>query len=486
MKLKHSLYLILTGVIISSTLNANAQKHLLKCWNQQVKPIQKQHLTFQYTEHLNRLQHSFEPWQQTNYLGAGTIWTNTNEFLKQDSLKRGNRTYYSKTEFNNSILLFLDYGDKELFPVTKEMFLDQNFITARYTPVNILNYFFINKIKSITESDNEFEVFQTTINKTIVKLYIGKKDNLLQKVTTLNDDELFGDVLTTFHYNSYSELGKLRYPEKILIDKINGQVKDEVTISKASISQTKPVLLESPDNYQFQQEEKTNPEITVNKHNDHIHFIELKHTEDRVMVVEFSDFLLVAEAPINSENGELIIAEAKKIAPNKPIKYFVFGHYHPHYLGGVRPFIQEGAKVICSEINVEYLTYIANAPHTLNPDRLQNEPKPLQVELIKDKMIISDGEFDMEIYFIGEKSAHTKDYLIYYFPSDKLLFQDDLVWIKKEGEAKKAGTRQAGLYNAILDLNLNVETIIQSWPVGDYGVKTVIPFKDIKASMEIE
>jgi hypothetical protein len=164
----------------------------------------------------------------------------------------------------------------------------------------------------------------------------------------------------------------------------------------------------------------------------------------------------------------------------------VFGHYHPHYLGGIRPFVHKGAIIICSDINIEYVKYIVNAPHTLKPDSLQKEPRPLQVEHIKDSLTISDGNFEMKIYFIGEKSKHTKDYLIYYFPVEKLLFQDDLVWIAKEGEIKKAGERQAGLYNAIIELNLEIETIIQSWPVADYGVKTIIPFKDLESSMQKE
>ena len=67
-----------------------------------------------------------------------------------------------------------------------------------------------------------------------------------------------------------------------------------------------------------------------------------------------------------------------------------------------------------------------------------------------------------------------------------MLFQDDLVWISKEGEIKKASARQAGLYNAIKDLGIKVETIIQSWPVSDYGVKTIIPFKDLEKSMNLE
>ena len=462
--------------------SANAQDFLTACWQKQV--IQNEFLSFSYQEKMNMLGHNFEPWEQTNYIGKGTVWVNTASFYKQDTLSRGKRAYYSKTELNNSELLFLDYGDKELFPVTKETVQEQTNNTARYSPITLLNYFVQNKIAPTNESNAEFAIYKTTINKNIITLYIRKADMLLQKLTILSDDELFGDVLTSFNYSNFSQIGDFHFPKKIGIDKINGKVKDEVLISKVHLSKTPPSLLERPADYQLQKEKEIIPEIKVEKFNEHIHFVELKHTDDRIMIVEFSDFLLVAEAPINSENGELIIAEAKKIAPNKPIKYFVFGHYHPHYLGGVRSFIHQSAQIICSDINQAYIEYIANAAHTINPDSLELEPKPLKIKHIKDSLSISDGNFEMKIYFIGEQSAHTKDYLIYYFPKYQLLFQDDLVWIKREGEIKKARRRQAGLYSAIKDLDLNVETIIQSWPVTDHGVKTIIPFKDLEASMK--
>ncbi len=468
--------------------NAKPTDYLLECWKKQVKPLQTQYFTFSYQETLNELQHSFEPWQQTNYTATGNIWNNANNFLKLDTLVniKNNNTYFSKTQFNKTDLLFLDYGDKDLFPVTQNMFLEQIFKSARYSPITLLNYFVQQKIPLDNETNKVFAVYKTIINKNIVKLYIRKSTNLLDKVTTLNDDELFGDVLSSFTYSNYSTIDKLSYPQTIQIEKINGTLKDEVKISTATLINTVPHLLDKPTNYTLKENPVPTPEIKVDKYSDHIHFIELKHTDDRSMVVEFSNFLLVAEAPLNSKNGELIIKEAQKIAPNKPIKYFVFGHYHPHYLGGIRSFIHKGATILCVKNDEEYIKYLANAPHTLNPDSLQFQPKPLQTKEIKDSLLISDNSYEMKIYFIGKKSEHTNDYLIYYFPSEKLLFEDDLVWIAKEGEIKKAGARQAGLYNAIKELGLNITTIIQSWPVADYGVKTIIPFESLEQSMKIK
>lgn len=478
------------GLLFFITIQAIAKPkdYLQQCWNKLVKPIQELHLTFAYTEKVNELEHSFEPWQQTNYAGKGIVWVNADNFLKNDTLVNfaRNRAYYSKTQLSKSELLFLDYGDKDLFEVTQSMLLDQPFKTARYSPVRLVDYFYQQKAVLDKESSNEFAVYRLTVNKAIVKLFVSKDNNLLSKATTLHYDELFGDVLSTFTYSNYSNIEKLFYPRNIDVAKINDKIKDEVTLSIGKIVNEVPRLLVKPNNYKSKEDQQPTPEIKTEKYSANIHFIELKHTDDKVMVVEFSDFLLVAEAPINSKNGELIIAEANKIAPNKPIKYFVFGHYHPHYLGGIRPFISRGAKIIASKADQEYVNYIASAPHSLNPDNLHLQPKPVLFEEIKDSLTITDTKFEMKIYFIGKKSEHTNDYLIYYFPSEKLLFQDDLVWISKEGEIKKASGRQAGLYNAVKELGLDIKTIIQSWPVADYGVKTVIPFSDLEKSIELK
>tara|TARA_R110002050_G_scaffold2603_6_gene14878 strand:+ start:27267 stop:28730 length:1464 start_codon:yes stop_codon:yes gene_type:complete len=474
-------------VLFSTPTNAQSNSILKNCWEKQVRPLGNNYLTFSFSEKRNELEHSFKPWKESSYTSTGLVWCNADNFMKSDSLLVRGKKYNSKIQLNKSTLLFLNYGHQQLSEITINMYENQILNTIRYSPIYLINYFFRNEVFFSNESSSDFTIYQTTINEAIVKLHIRNSDNLLDKVTILSYDDLFGDVLNTFRYNDYSVAKELSYPKTIHIEKINGKVRDEVKISNlVKVIKKIPHLLEQPINYVLKEDTKIIPEIKVVKYSDNIHFIELKHTDDRVMVVEFSDFLLVAEAPLNSQNGELIISKAKAIAPNKPIKYFVFGHYHPHYLGGMRPFIHKGAKIICSKNNQEYVAYLAKAPHTLSPDSLQIEPKPLLTEEVKDSMTVTDGEFEMKIYFIGEKSQHTNDYLIYYFPTEKLLFEDDLVKIAREGEVKKASGRQVGLYNAIMELGLKIDVIIQSWPVKDYGLKTVIPFTDLEKSMNIE
>ncbi|MEO0043129.1 MAG: hypothetical protein RL329_2577 [Bacteroidota bacterium] len=479
--------LILISLGIKSTI-IHAQNGLQKCWEKQVKSQQDSYLTFSYQEKINTLEHSFEPWEQTKAVSKGRISQNTSHFLQKDTFQYvgRNKHYYTTSELNATQLLLLEHGDTTLFPVTKSMFLNKKIETSRYSGACLIDYFHQQKIKPSKSTDKTWIVYETIINQAVVKLYIRKSDNLLDKTTILKHDDLFGDILTTVFYQDYAKLDGVFYAQHMVIEKINGKLLDDVIISNASLYKKILSLLVAPTQYQFAAEEVNKPDIKIEKYSNQIHFIELKHTDDRVLLVEFKDFLLVAEAPLSSENGDLILQAAKKIAPHKPVQYFVFGHYHPHYLGGIRAFVHEEATIICSKQDEAYVQYLTNAPHTLQPDHLQLHPKPLKIQEIKDSLTISDGSFEMKIYFIGKKSQHTNDYLVYYFPNEKLLFEDDLVWIPKVGDIPKSSGRQTGLYDAIQALHLDVKTIIQSWPVSEMGVKTVIPFADLEKSIMVK
>lgn len=470
---------IFQNVIFAKNIN----NPLIDCWKNQVELIKNDYLYFSYSEKLHELNHNFKPWETTDYNGFGNIWMNINQFKKVDTIQNSNRKYFSRTDFNSQVLLFQDYGDKSLSKVSNSQFLAMTYNSAKYNPMVLINYFYDKKIQP-DSINKEFAIYKTTINQSIVRLYISNKEKTLTQVSILNDDALFGDVLTTFKYSNYVKINQLNIPKNISIEKYNGKIIDVVEILTSQITSENPIILEYPKDYKMTDNESIKSSIEHIKYSDHIQLLELKHTDDRVLLVEFADFLLIAEAPLNSQNGDLIISEAKKIAPNKPIKYFVFGHFHEHYLGGVRPFVHDGAIIICSSFNKDYLQYLVDSKHSLNPDKLEMEPKPLVTKLINDSLSIKDDNFEMKIYFIGKQSDHTIDYLIYYFPSEKVVFQDDLAWIAKEGPIKKARSRQAGLYNAIKNLKLDVKTILQSWPVADYGVKTIIPFDDLEKSMK--
>ncbi|PJJ60454.1 MBL fold metallo-hydrolase [Hymenobacter chitinivorans] len=460
--------------------------YLAKCWQHQGAGIGPGYAAFSYRETTRELEHSQYPWQATTYDKKGTAWLSGQRFLRQDTLTQGAKTYYSQTQLGPGEVLFQDYGEKAVAAATPERLAAQLVGSARYSPVLLLGYLREHHVRPAATAPAGLVAYGAELPNARVTVLIRKADQLVERVTVLSHDELFGDVQTTFTYQDYVRQGPLRFARTVAVAKINGRVLDTVTVGAVAAVATAPALLARPAGYQLAAAKPEVPASSVEHFRPNLHLLNLPHTDDRVLVVEFRDFLVVAEAPLSSENGEYIIREARKIAPNKPIKYFVFGHYHPHYLGGLRAFVAAGATILGGPGTADYVRYLAQAPHTLQPDSLQRHPRSLAFEEVAQIKTITDGTFTMQIHCIGAQSAHTNDYLIYYFPTEKLLFEDDLVWIKREGGPRKASARQAGLTQAVQALKLPIDTVVQSWPVADYGVKTIIPYAELEQALQVK
>lgn len=151
------------------------------------------------------------------------------------------------------------------------------------------------------------------------------------------------------------------------------------------------------------------------------------------LLAEFAGFLLIAEAPLNSANVELILVEARRPCPGKQVRCFSFGQYHPQYLVGIRPFIDRGATILCCKTDEEYVKYLASTSHSLAPEARQTKTQQPKSEFVGSEKAISDETNDLRIIFVGEKPAHTRDHLFYYIPKQKMLSEGDLPWMEVIG-----------------------------------------------------
>jgi glyoxylase-like metal-dependent hydrolase (beta-lactamase superfamily II) len=478
--LKKTLLLPFAILCLHPSICAGQTDYLQSCWNKQLGNLGNKYLNITYKEGLDELYHSPESWQVLHYNATGKFWCNAKSFLKVDSLISRKRILSSSVEFDNEKLLFRDYGSTTLSPVTKSIFSNQVFESARYTPQNLINYCMKHQTPADEKSNKTFAVYTVTINNSIVRLFIRKADCLVEKITALSHDALLGDVLSTFTYAGYGKAGGVAYPATIIIAKFGGRVRDTIRIANAILTDSLPKLLDGPAGYVMQESVEKQLDLHTLHYNQNIHFIDLVPSGSRVMVIEFRDFLMVSESPLSSEIGEKILSEIRKNISTKPVRYFAFSHHHPDYIGGMRPYIYQGATILCVPEDDEYVGFLYNSPHSLKPDSLQLAPKPLKKLAVKDSVSITDGNYSMNVYHIGMQSCHTKDYCVFYFPEEKLLVEGDLIWIATDGDLKKASASQSGLYHAIKDRNLNVETLIQTWGASSGQYKMTIRFTELE------
>jgi len=120
-----------------------------------------------------------------------------------------------------------------------------------------------------------------------------------------------------------------------------------------------------------------------------------------------------------------VIAEVKKAAPNKPIRYLVNTHHHFDHSGGLRAAVSEGLTVYTHRANGTFYQDVVGRLHTLVPDALATNPRPMNIQLVSDELILSDATKRIVLYPITD-SPHASTLLMVHFPVELLLVEADV------------------------------------------------------------
>lgn len=475
---------LLLVVLSYSLINISAQE-LKRAWDLQVKPIGKETLKLTYEEQRSFFGHSSAPWQQTSLYHKGQLFINRSGYLQQDTvLGRAAKTHTSTffdSRAHRSSHLEGQSQKQEAFEMIKVLEF------AKYSPVPLLDYFIDRKKEYRKWSDDNFVVYNLVSKSAHIRIFINKESMLLEKAIVKRSDAMTGDYETIINYDYNNTYRSASQAENIYISKYDGKINDTVWIVSTDREKSFPQhdLSENSITERVAEEVAGN-NVIVERYNDRLHLVIFEEEESKCLLVEFDDFFVAIEAPLSSENGEAIIDAAGKIAPGKPIRYFMFSHHHPHYMGGVRAFVHNQSTIITTMDNFDYISHITKNKRTISPDILSKEPQMLKLEIIDKQKTIADDNYEMQAYVIGNQSAHTDDYTIFYFPAEKMIFQGDLMWIKNNRPTEKAHPRQQGLYKAIKALNLDVQNIIQSWIPAEYNLKPIVSFSELEQSVFME
>jgi len=137
-----------------------------------------------------------------------------------------------------------------------------------------------------------------------------------------------------------------------------------------------------------------------------------------------ADHIVVVDTPNNQARGEAVLAKAKEVIPNKPIRYVVTSHHHWDHLGGIRAAIDEGATIVTHQSNEAFLQRVAKTPHTIAPDRQASSNKAVMIKTVGDDDRLTDGKRVIELHRL-QGYNHTGDMLVVYLPAEKILGEPD-------------------------------------------------------------
>ncbi len=143
------------------------------------------------------------------------------------------------------------------------------------------------------------------------------------------------------------------------------------------------------------------------------------------MVVEFQDHLLLIEAPQNDARALAVIAKARELRPGKPLTAVVNTHHHFDHSGGIRAAVSEGLTIITDRANAAFYQEVVGRAHTIAPDTLAKNPKPLKLETVDGQMELRDSSMTVNLYHINQ-SPHADTLLMAYLPKDRILVEADV------------------------------------------------------------
>jgi glyoxylase-like metal-dependent hydrolase (beta-lactamase superfamily II) len=276
--------------------------------------------------------------------------------------------------------------------------------------------------------------------------------NLVEKIETRVDNTMLGDMLVEALYTGYRDYNGVKFPARI-VERQGGHPTLDINVSgvQPNGAPTLAVQANPPSG-------EGGAAATSERLGDGIWVI--THGLNSLLV-EFADHLVVVEAVGNDARSHAVMAEVKRLVPNKPIRYLVNSHAHFDHAGGVRAFAAEGITIITHEINKPFLERVLAMPHRINPDSLAKSGRKAAVEGVGDKRVLTDGKQTLELHHIRGNNHHD-GLLMAYLPSVRVLVQADAYHPRPGAKWAYPSPPQftVNLYENVRRLELNVDRVL--------------------------
>lgn len=311
-----------------------------------------------------------------------------------------------------------------------------------------------------------------------VRVSIGPND-LVERIDYTIDSPVLGDVPVQIVYENYKAANGVPFPTRIL-EKTDGFLTLDIAV--ADVRAGAPVSIAVPAGMPA----SGAPAAPTGPRTPPVEAVVIAPGVWQVtasgyasMLVEFRDFLVMFEAPLDDARSAAVQAWVKQTVPNKPTRYVVNTHAHFDHAGGLRWYAAEGVTIVTHEMNRSYYEQVWSRPRTLRPDRLSKEPRQATWETITEKKVITDGSRTLELHKLID-NGHNPYLLIGYVPNEQLILYGDM-YNPPPGDDPRDLARTNEYAESLHDnianrLKLNVRTLV---PVHGRAV----PFENLKKAI---
>jgi glyoxylase-like metal-dependent hydrolase (beta-lactamase superfamily II) len=275
-------------------------------------------------------------------------------------------------------------------------------------------------------------------------------DGLVERVEAKHPHPVTGDTTVITEYSDYRDQSGVKFPARIRQSHAGHPTLDLAV---------KDVQINAATNFAAPEPVRSFAEkVASEKLADGVWY--LAGGSHHSVAIEMKDHLVVVEAPLYDARSAAALAEAKKLAPGKPIRTVINSHHHFDHAGGLRTAAAEGATLLVAADAKPYFEKVFANPNRIKPDALAQSGKKAKITGYSGKTVLSDGARNIEIHSI-EGSVHSKGFTLVYLPQEKLLIETDAYTPSPPGSAPpaKPNDNHVNLVENIERLKLSVERI---------------------------
>ena len=289
-------------------------------------------------------------------------------------------------------------------------------------------------------------------------------ENLVERVERWFGHTVLGDTTIEAEFSDYRDFGGVMFPTRIL-QRQGGYPLLDVTVT--DVLANPAVTIEVPASIR-----NASPDPAVGTPERLAEGVWMIPAYAKSVAIEFSDHIVVVEAPETEAQSIAVMAAVRQVIPGKPIRYVINTHSHFDHMGGLRTYAAEGAAIITHRDNVPYFQQMWAGPRTLNPDRLAMSGRTPVIEGVLGNRLMTDGSRSLVIYHYAG-NMHNSGMLMVYLPKERILIEADSF----SPSAAPWTTPPNGLanlrhfYQSVERLRLDVEQVIPiHGPVSTLGM----------------